>query len=429
MLNNRAEEKLLKLEFITEEGIPDVLTGDALRLRQVITNLVGNSLKFTNKGYVRLKVRRLLPAGNAATNAPVALEFCVEDTGIGIAPEQQQHLFREFSQADRSTSRKYGGTGLGLMICARLCQLMGGRIWLESTPGKGSKFFFTIVFRRSLKTVAELEANNQNQTPVINRTKKLKILAADDHPINQHLLVNVLGKEGHEIVLVENGQEAFDTWQKGGFDLVLMDVQMPGVSGLEATSMIRQAEQRTGRHIPIIALTANAYPEDRERCLESGMDAFLAKPLRLNELLITIDLLCGSSGEREKSIEQTDQTAEASTKESLIDFSRAMDTACGDVELLKQLVKIFFNKAPELILRIDGAVSQKNHADMAFATHKLRGSLSMFAVPALPDLVRTLEELSKAAEWERAAVVYAELKVSLDRLKKETDERFGPVND
>ncbi len=425
LLVNRAEEKLLKLVFEAEEGIPEILVGDVLRLRQIIMNLVGNALKFTTKGSVRLEVQRLNPFAEVNPSAPVALQFCVIDTGIGITPAQQQKLFREFAQADQSTSRKFGGTGLGLMICGRLCELMGGRIWLESKPGEGSKFYFTAVFRRSAKTAASLEAVAPAASAAKRDVRLLKILAADDHPINQHLISNVLGKEGHQIVLVDNGRAAFEAWQKETFDLILMDVQMPEVSGLEATAMIRQAEASTGRHIPIVALTANAYPEDRERCLSSGMDAFLAKPLRLNELLLTIDLLTGSTPAGKPKVAEQATSAEVPSVDRLLDYAKAMDTACGDIELLKQLIKIFYNKSPELLTQIEESVAQKNHAGMAFATHKLRGSLGMFAVPSLPLLVKTLEDLAKAGEWERAAVVFAELKVTLARLQKETADRFA----
>lgn len=249
---------------------------DPTRLQQVLGNLINNALKFTASGSVALAVeQRSLESDHAR------IRFSVTDTGIGIRKEHQSRIFDSFTQADGSTTRKFGGTGLGLSIASNLVALMGGSLQLESAPDMGSTFHFELRLRLSdatpLTSLRALGAAIQAA-----QTRSMRVLVAEDNLVNQQLACRLLEKMGHEPTVVANGQQALDAlWHSGspGFDLILMDCQMPEVDGFEATHRIRAAERETGEHVPIFALTAHALKGDRERCLEAGMDDFLPKPV------------------------------------------------------------------------------------------------------------------------------------------------------
>ena len=235
----------------------------------------------------------------------VCLRFTVSDTGIGISPDKQGALFHPFTQADSSTTRQYGGTGLGLAISARLVEMMGGRIWLESEEGRGTQFHFTARFARQSATAdphAPLPAADLARS-VEPQGRALRILLAEDNPMNQLLAVRTLEKAGHSVVVANNGEEAVATLGREAFDLVLMDVQMPVMDGFQATARIRGQEQTTGKHQQIVAMTAHALKGDRERCLEAGMDGYVSKPIRNSELFAAIaTAMALTEGERGMSI-------------------------------------------------------------------------------------------------------------------------------
>jgi PAS domain S-box-containing protein len=283
----RARAKGLGLPWRVLPDVPESLRGDWGRLRQGLVNLVGNAVKFTERGEVAITVRRQASAGNDQSREPAAdcfLHFEVSDTGIGIPADKLATIFEPFEQADSSTTRKYGGTGLGLTISARLVELWGGRIWVESQPGQGSVFHFTARLE-ALPTgdpvLPTADDAGEEQPPL----RPLRILMAEDNRINQRVGQKMLEKQGHTVVLAANGREALEALEASPFDLVFMDVQMPEMDCLEATSVLRRREQGTGRRVPVIALTASAMKGDRERCLEAGMDGYVSKPLQPHELL------------------------------------------------------------------------------------------------------------------------------------------------
>ena len=288
----QAERKELELTFTIEPDVPLMVRGDCVRVRQVLINLIGNALKFTEAGSIAITAAR-----SAASVMGVKFSIC--DTGIGIPEDKQDLIFRAFSQADTSTTRRFGGTGLGLTISSRLVAAMGGKLWVESTPGSGSTFSFLIDFLAAAPLavgVAEGSAAALQQQASSNHTSSnhasskhaLRILLVEDNPINQKLGVRLLEKSGHSVVLASNGREGADFAGRESFDVVLMDLQMPEMDGFEATALIRERDRHLGIHTPIIALTAHALPEHELSCRQAGMDAYLTKPLdpkKLNEKL------------------------------------------------------------------------------------------------------------------------------------------------
>lgn len=256
------------------------LLGDATRLRQITSNLLSNAIKFTHQGGITITVA-MSPLED--TFDMLRLRLDIRDTGIGMSEEQMGKVFTAFEQADSTTTRRYGGTGLGLAICRRLAEAMGGRIDVSSTPGEGSCFSVHWVATEVAAPVAEVTAEAQPETPAAASTQSLSVLVAEDNTVNQKLIMKLLDKLGYrDVMLAGNGRQALERVSLGGVELVLMDMQMPEMDGLDATRAIRQSNLSRQPHI--IALTANAFDEDRERCQQAGMDDFLSKPVSLERL-------------------------------------------------------------------------------------------------------------------------------------------------
>ncbi|MCU1274628.1 MAG: putative ATPase [Bryobacterales bacterium] len=281
LLNVRSARKAVELSLSVAEEIPDCLEGDAGRLRQILTNLVGNAIKFTERGSITVAVDSETRAADQ-----VLARFSITDTGIGIPPDKLALIFQPFRQADDSISRKYGGTGLGLSISSRLVELMGGSLEVSSQPGRGSTFSFTLPLR--IDAPAGDPVLNASAPPCDTSAISiagLKILLAEDHLVNQRVAVHLLEKQGCSVTAVATGVEALKALANDHFDLVLMDVQMPEMDGLAATAAIRAAEQGGSKHLPIVAMTAHALKGDRARFLASGMDGYVSKPIRSPDLL------------------------------------------------------------------------------------------------------------------------------------------------
>ncbi len=297
----RAREKDLRIDCRVAPDVPPVLVGDPGRLRQIVINLVGNAVKFTDRGEVTVDVA-MSDGGERRSDVPdpqseLELRFAVRDTGIGIPHAQQERIFAAFEQADSSISRRHTGTGLGLAISARLAHMMGGRIWVESQPGDGSTFYFTARFGRAEEAAAASRPSCSTARVGGAGAGTLHVLLAEDNVVNQRLAKRLLEKRGHTVVVAATGDDALTALDRGLFDLVLMDVQMPGMDGLEATAEIRRREAAApgGAHIPIIAMTAHAMKGDAERCLQSGMDGYVAKPIQPDHLFEQITALVPSA--------------------------------------------------------------------------------------------------------------------------------------
>jgi CheY-like chemotaxis protein len=284
-------EKGLAVSIQIDGDVPDWVRGDPHRLRQVLLNLLGNAVKFTIAGGIGVRVslaaEQAAAAGSDGATAPLEIQFAVSDTGIGIPESQRELIFQPFQQADGSVTRRFGGSGLGLAISRKLVAKMGGRMWLESTEGHGSTLFFTVSLAPAKTPAEDQERGVAAVSPAPAEqppSRPLSILVAEDNVVNQILMRSLLEKRGHRVTVVGNGAAALTAWQKDRFDCILMDIQMPEMDGYEAAHRIRAAESESGAHIPIIALTAYAMKGDREKCLQAGMDSYIAKPIQTGAL-------------------------------------------------------------------------------------------------------------------------------------------------
>lgn len=539
----RANDKGLELLYEEAEGVPDDLLGDAGRLRQVLVNLVGNAVKFTDEGEVGVHV-----SVAAENDDGVHLRFSVRDTGIGIPREKQRYIFEAFAQADGSTTRRYGGTGLGLAISAQIVALMGGQLEVESEPGRGSDFHFTVPLGRGVSRrpapaetasperlkglkalvvddnatnrrilveclrrweMAAVEATGAHgglsaladaegagapfdlvlsdvhmpdvdgfmfaeqvlrgrgrrkprfvlltsagrkgdgarcrelgvsgymlkpilpaelleelsglfadgEAPaeeaafgVAPSARPLRVLLAEDNKVNQTVAVAMLSKRGHQVTVAVNGLEAVQALEGGAFDLVLMDVQMPDMDGLDATRAIRQREQDTGAHIPIVAMTAHAMTGDRERCLEAGMDDYVSKPINPKDLFDAMARVLTGGGE-------------AKPPSSVYDRSLALHHVGEDPEMLAQLIRMFAEQVPERMRRLDAALAGADATALEREAHGLKGTAATLGMPRLRDAAYVVERLSGdgrlAAAGPAVNEMHEALREVLDQLERE----------
>jgi two-component system, sensor histidine kinase and response regulator len=527
LLAPRAHDKGLELACRVPPDLPDALLGDSGRLRQIVVNLVGNAIKFTEHGEVVVDVVvESLDADDAA------LRFTVSDTGIGVPAEKQWQIFGAFVQADTSTTRRYGGTGLGLTISAQLVELMGGRIWIESEPGKGSRFHFVAHFGvqsqpspqtsptssnlRGLRVLV-VDDNETNRvilqemiaswhmqpTPVATaeaalrtlsdaadaglpfhlvltdalmpdvdgftlarqiradrrfaglkvimltsagpprgprRTRagtlaaqltkpvkqsdlldailnafaaratgtaspaprrrqpsrggrRLRILVAEDNPTNQKLVVALLRGHGHRVVKVADGRQAVAKAAESPFDVILMDVQMPGMDGFEATTAIREQQRSSGRRTPIVAMTAHAMAGDRERCLAGGMDGYVSKPLRVEQLLATIDGVTEGGTAPPRAPERTAVAAAAD-----IDRQALLAGFGDDTKLVREVIRVFLADSPTQLGALARAVARRDAAAIASAAHAIKGSVGLFSTGGAYEAAQRLEQMARGGE-------------------------------
>jgi CheY-like chemotaxis protein/HPt (histidine-containing phosphotransfer) domain-containing protein/anti-sigma regulatory factor (Ser/Thr protein kinase) len=549
----RAHAKGLELALDIHSDVPDWVLGDAGRLRQILINLVGNAIKFTPAGEVVVNVDLLSLIGDEAE-----LRIGVTDTGIGIPPEKIDKVFEAFEQADSSTTRQYGGTGLGLTIVKRLVELMHGRVWIESEVGKGSTFYFTVKLRecaappkedetprrtairgtrclvvddnatnrriqeeilrswemlptccaggeeglallrqgaaegqpfellltdinmpgmdgftlvaqvrgdpklaetivivltsgdrpkdaqraqalavaqRLLKPVKQselfdaiaaalgAEAPEPAASPeeeALAPVRPLKILLAEDSLVNQRLAVGLLERHGHSVTVAGNGQEAIDELAREQFDIVLMDVQMPELDGLEATRRIRAQEQQAGNgHLPIIAMTAHALKGDRERCLAAGMDEYVSKPIRERQLLAAMRAVLPQSSQFavsgfEFAARPGSRNSEPET--SIIDWSAALETCGGDHALLRDIVEAFLEEEPRRLAEIRRGISERDFELLNRAAHTVKGSMRYFSAQRVYERAFALEQMGAGETLEGADLEVTLLEQELEKL-------------
>lgn len=407
----RAQDKALALTLEVDPAVPQCAHLDMVRLRQVLINLLGNAIKFTDQGGVRLMVHS--EAGQ--------LQCCVIDTGIGIAPEKQARIFEAFTQADSSVSRRYGGSGLGLAISSRIINLMGGRLWLESTLGEGSRFCIRVPLQACTQVFDEPAAPVAVAADAL---PPLKVLLAEDVATNQMLARLLLEKRGHRVQIAEDGVEAVAAWRAEPFDLILMDLMMPNLDGMAATRQIREAEMG-GTRIPIIALTANAMAGDRQLCLTAGMNDHLAKPVNLAELFNALKRwLPHRTAPAMAALQQeppatVPPAAPVQTLPELpgIDTAAGLAQVHGNVPLYRLLLgKFRARQIQQFSSEFTAAIAE---GDLPLATrqaHSLKGVARTLGAAALGDLAAELEAACRAGHAALIATQHADLDRELHRL-------------
>jgi PAS domain S-box-containing protein len=370
--------------------------GDAMRLRQMLTNLVGNAIKFTHAGQVGIDAT-VLPHDEGS----VWLEFAVTDTGIGIAPEQQAQLFHPFTQADSSTTRQYGGSGLGLSIVRGLAQAMGGEVGLESTPDEGSRFWFRVPLEPA-SDAASVAAPALQPVAAALSGRIGHVLVIEDNPVNRKVVAAMLGRLGHATDLAENGRDGVERVISGEApDVVLMDVQMPEMDGIEATRRIRAWEREQGRPpLPIVALTAGAYPEDRQRCAEAGMNDFLSKPIEFPALQRVIGQWLPSSAPAPAAVE-------APASEAPFDGATLLRRMNGDVSLAVSLVGMATADIDNALQKLAAAVRDGDRETALFTAHAIKGMALDISAAHLATGAKALEKMLRAGGMPSAAEVDA----------------------
>jgi signal transduction histidine kinase/CheY-like chemotaxis protein/HPt (histidine-containing phosphotransfer) domain-containing protein len=400
----RARARGLALLVQIDPAIVDTLAGDAARLGQIITNLVDNAIKFTTRGEIAVQIE------NDGHDAEViSLHFSVRDTGIGIPADKQSAIFEAFVQADGSTTRQYGGTGLGLGICMKLVEQMHGKIWVESAPGEGSTFHFTARFRRSHEAeTSEIISQSQGAGLVDHPAfRSLRILIAEDNPVNQAVAIGMLREGGHHIMLADNGRTAVDLYHLERPDLILMDVQMPGLDGIDATREIRATEEQTGRRTPIVAMTAHAMSGDSARCLSAGMDTYLAKPLSKELLLRTIEAMIK---------QENDPAGARRPGASPFDRATLLKNLDGNIELLARVTALFKDNAPAYLAQMRQAIDQQDGAVLQRSAHTLLSSFELFGAYRARDLARSLQTAGRSKDFEEADSLLIELEQETERI-------------
>jgi len=392
MVRPRATEKGLALQCTIDPGVPDKLIGDPTRLRQVLLNLLGNAIKFTSAGEVSLRV-----ASEPGLEAPSALRFTVSDSGIGIPGEKLDRVFERFTQADSSTTRRFGGSGLGLTICRRLTELMGGRIWVESEVDKGSTFAFAVPFE--IWTSPDEPTNEPLGMGLGAPLRPLRILLTEDSPDNCTIIMAYLEDTPYTIDIAETGASACKMFATGSYDLVLMDRQMPVMDGLTATRTIRAWEQANGHApCPIIALTASALKGDREMCLAAGCTAFLTKPIKQHVLL--------------KAIKDHSALIPSVSREANVS-----DPAPGPLEArMAARVPAFLRNCVTSVAAMQTALDQSDFGAVGFLSHSLRGAGGMFGFAAITEMGADIEAAATGGDLTVTRDGLAKLSAYLDHL-------------
>src|SRR5438128_455296 len=415
----RADEKKLELAVDVRSDVPDAVVGDMSRLRQVLLNLVGNAIKFTERGEVVVRVTTESDVGGEGTT----LRFSVADTGIGIPVDKHRLVFQAFTQADGSMTRRYEGTGLGLAIASQLVEMMGGRIWLDSTVGEGSTFHFTArvgLQRDALPLPSPSATLTGLRLLVVDDSATVRGIVVDmlnacgahpveDTPTNRRMLTVLLEKRGYTALAVEDGLQAIAAIQAGSFDVVLMDVQMPRMDGLTATAGIRAREKHTRTRLPIIALTAHAMNGDRERCLAAGMDAYVSKPVEAEELFRVMHAVV--TGARNATSAERPSTA------APVHVEAVLRQVGGNRAALAEVIDSFRKDSARTLDALRSALARRDGNTVESAAHRLRAALTTVVAPDAAAAALRLEEIGREGDFRSAAEAWTRLTSELERLE------------
>lgn len=423
-LRLKAGEKGLALIYSLPAHVPDLLIGDPLRFRQILINLVDNAIKFTHEGKisVRVDVREQTPE-------TVLLEFSVSDTGIGIRPEDQERIFSPFTQADASTTRNFGGTGLGLTITRKLVELMKGRLRVESLPDQGSTFYFTV--NLNIPQTIDVGVGETSRSPVrLPRRRALQVLLAEDTPTNQKVAQYLLTKRGHVVEIARNGRQALEMIARGDYDVVLMDIQMPVMDGFQATAAIRAMPDSAKSHLPIIAMTAHAMKEDAERCIAAGMDAYISKPIQAERFIELVELLGEAEGDSREGAPETvavEERHEASGESrrqgfpgnaaQTFDLAEAVKKCFGKYEFFVDMARSYSEEADTCLRAIKEARIEPDMIAARAAAHRLKNTVVYLGAQPAMNAIVDVEIAAKSGDLEAFDRALRELEIQAENLR------------
>ena len=415
----RAAQKRLHFETYVAPDIPAKLVGDPVRLRQVLVNLIGNAFKFTSEGGVSLSGELVRDAGGT-----VAVQFSVSDTGIGIPPDRQQRIFEAFEQADGSTTRQYGGTGLGIAIAKEIVGMMGGEIGVVSEPGEGSTFWFTAELQKGAEREAASgqEGGDRSASPVAGTRatrQGRQILLVDDYAVNLEVARRHLEAGGHAVALARNGREAIDAFRSGGYEIIFMDIQMPVMDGIEATRSIRALEngRGTAARIPIVALTAHAVREYIDACLQAGMDDYLIKPVFRQDLLDKVSRWTDGDGSAaSRATAECEPAAAPPAPAEPMDFARALAEFEGNREFLMGLLERFLENVQAQLGTIRDALNRADAEILRREAHAIKGGAANLAASELSSAAAELENTARSGSLGEALGGVARLETAYRRL-------------
>ncbi|MES2139849.1 MAG: PAS domain S-box protein [Bacteroidota bacterium] len=393
LLNVKAKEKNLEYNFFLDAALPDFVVGDSVRLNQIMVNLIGNAIKFTEEGSITVSVKKI-----EEDDLNYKLKFIVQDTGIGIPADKTELIFDRFSQANTETTRKFGGTGLGLSIAKNLVELLGGEIKLKSELGKGSEFSFEISYQKVDKSVLE----PLQKAFVIKKTiGPVKILLCEDNLLNQRLAGKILTKFGFDFEIAENGKIGLEKLKQGKFDLVLMDLQMPEMDGYQATIAIRNELKLP---IPIVAMTAHSLVGEKEKCIEIGMNDYVGKPFTQDDLY---NKICSNLIEKKQDSSVPDKIIERvdSNKDSdLIDLNYLKELSDGNKEFEKEMIELFLNQVPVDVSALDVAFKSSDAFHVKSLSHKLKSSMSVVGLSGLASYLSFIEKNASNKEMNESSL-------------------------
>ncbi|WP_442943580.1 ATP-binding protein [Nostoc sp.] len=434
MLAPTAREKGLKVTFLDTPELPNTIVGDITRLRQVLINLLNNAIKFTETGSIEVSVitRKNSDINHSSTANTDEIQFSVKDTGIGISRDRLERLFKAFSQVDSSITRQYGGTGLGLAICKQLCELMGGRIWVESELSVGSTFYFTIAAsvipeESGVKSQELFLLSSRKSFPVSSYQSldphKLKILLTEDNQVNQKIALKQLQNLGYSADVAANGKEALQLLKKIPYDLILMDCQMPVLDGLETTKEIHRWPESSfvsGRRPIVIAMTANAMKEDKQMCLDAGMDDYLSKPVIKEKLAAALERWGGAifRAKETDALNQTVSTKDISSVDLPINWKRLHQLSENNPEFELELLQIFVEDIQPRLEVIKIALATHDWEQLAFETHQIKGASTNMGVTTMYLAAEKLEQLAYNQERRGTTNLISKLEEFVKRIQE-----------
>ena len=413
----KAEEKGIGLVHDNQLGGDIVVLGDPYRLSQVMNNLISNAIKFTEEGAVTVETRLL-----EKNDTEARIAFVIKDTGIGISESQLGLIFEPFMQAHVAISRTHGGTGLGLSICRELISMMGGELKVQSEAGRGSSFSFELPFAiSSSKLNQSVLAHDLNYQSLGSRY----VLVAEDVELNQYLVKHIMESWGFIVDVVNNGREAVEMVQKNSYDVVLMDIQMPEMDGMEATRNIRQLKDAIKASVPVIALTANALKGDSEKYIAAGMNDFLPKPFNEQKLFLIISDNLKAGVNQPAAIAMNEQNTQVTQNhEKLYDLSMVKTISGGDESFVKRMVNLFIETMPPSLQELQHETKQQNWQSVSKLAHKMKATIDSMGINSLKEIIRTIETNGKKGEEldkipALVEQIVATVQVCVDQLKQE----------